>query len=79
MGVVTVAAAVSAVSGAEATVAVAWLRTHSQLRRARERSRHGHLRDLPPGSRVVDLGRHGLVIEIGPRPVGDGSHLRAAR
>lgn len=39
-------------------------------RREREQARCNHLQHLPPGSRVVDLGRHGMVIEVGGQDTG---------
>jgi preprotein translocase subunit YajC len=79
MGVTIALAAVPAVCAAVATIAVAWLQVRGRRQQARDRARQDHVCSLPPGSRVVDLGRHGLVIEIGPRPGGEGNHHRAAR
>jgi len=70
MDAITVTAAASAVTGAAATVAAAWLRSRSQWQQAREESRRDHLHHLPPGSRVVDLGEHGVVIEVGGQAAG---------
>jgi hypothetical protein len=65
MDAITVTAAASAVTGAAVTVATAWLRARCQRQQAREESRRDHLHHLPPGSRVVDLGEHGMMIEVG--------------
>jgi hypothetical protein len=62
-----------------ATIAVAWLRARGQRQRVRERARHDEVRSLPPGSRMVDLGRHGLVIDIGSPSPGESNHRRADR
>lgn len=67
MDATTVTAAACALTGAVTTMAGAWLRARSQRQRAREKSRRDHLRDLPPGSRIIDLGEHGIVIEVGDR------------
>lgn len=42
-----------------------WLRGRVRRQRSREDSRRDHLRHLPPGSRVIDLGGRGIVIEVG--------------
>lgn len=60
--------AAALLSGALASLAAlggTWLRSHAQRHRAREEARRDHLRYLPPGSRLLDLGRHGMVIELG--------------
>lgn len=68
MDAVTVAAAVPALTSAAVTIARAWLRAHGERLRVKERSRQDYVRSLPPGSRIIDLGKNGLVIEMGPRP-----------
>jgi hypothetical protein len=60
---VTVVVALAPLIGGGITLAGSWL----QGRMAR-RSLQQHARQLPPGSRVIDLGGHGIVIEIGGRP-----------
>ncbi|WP_061296981.1 hypothetical protein [Herbidospora cretacea] len=45
-----------------------WLRVHLQRIRLREESRRDHIRHLPPGSRVLDLGSRGVVIDVGRPP-----------
>jgi hypothetical protein len=60
---ITVASAVSAVGGMVGMLVTARVRRH----RAREAARRDHLRYLPPGSRIVDLGDRGLTIEVGDR------------
>ena len=63
-------ASVTAAVAAVPVVVRAWSRQAAAQRRAREQARCDHLRHLPPGSRVVDLGRHGMVIEVGGRDDG---------
>ena len=65
MDATSVTAVLSALAGSTTTVAAIWLRTRGQQMRAREKARRGELRDLPPGTRVVDLGKHGLIIDVG--------------
>lgn len=61
------ATAASIATAANATASFwmiqAWRRV--QQDRAREASRRAHVRDLPPGSRIRDLGSRGILIEIG--------------
>lgn len=64
--VTAVTATVSAVVGAGATVARAWVQAHGR-QQARKESGLDRLSDLPLGSRVIDFGRHGMVIEVGGR------------
>lgn len=61
----TMQALATAVCGAAGVVMAAWVRGRAQRHRAREAARRDHLRDLPHGSRVIDLGEHGMVIEVG--------------
>jgi hypothetical protein len=49
------------------TIARVWLKTRGQARRSREESRRQHLRILPSGSRIIDLGERGIIIEVGGR------------
>lgn len=51
-----------------------WVWERAAGRRAREASRRDHVRYLPAGSRIVDLGRHGMVIDVGSgeEPAGAG-------
>lgn len=65
MGATSVVTAISALAGSAATIAAVWLRTRAQQLNGREKARRDQLRDLPPGSRIVDLGKHGLIIDIG--------------
>jgi hypothetical protein len=62
---VTATAIVAAVLGAATTITGTWLRGRVLRQRAREEARRDHLRRLPPGSRLIDLGDRGLVIEVG--------------
>jgi hypothetical protein len=50
-----------------ATIPRAWISSVVARHRAREESRYRCLRALPPGSRVVDLGEHGMLIDVGGR------------
>ena len=68
MDAMTITAALSALAGSATTIATVWLRTRSQETRARENSRRSQMRELPPGSRIVDLGRRGMVIDVGGTP-----------
>ncbi|MEU6555359.1 hypothetical protein ABZ915_34625 [Streptomyces sp. NPDC046915] len=67
--VVTMAGAVIT---AITTIAGGWLKARVHLRRYREESRRQHVRILPAGSRIIDLGEHGIVIEVGGREGGAG-------
>ncbi|WP_282203614.1 hypothetical protein [Kitasatospora fiedleri] len=49
------------------SVTAAWFKARVQVRRERELSRRQHLRALPAGSRIVDLGERGMLIEVGER------------
>ncbi|MCX5327849.1 hypothetical protein [Streptomyces sp. NBC_00140] len=60
--VVTMAGAVIT---AITTIASGWLKARVQLRRSREESRQKHVRTLPTGSRIIDLGERGIIIEVG--------------
>jgi hypothetical protein len=68
MDAVTIAAVVPAITSAGVAIARVWLRAGGERQRVRERSRHDYACSLPSGSRIIDLGKNGLVIEIGPRP-----------
>ncbi|MGW3820489.1 hypothetical protein [Streptomyces sp. NPDC005046] len=60
LAVVTMAA-ITAIT----TITGGWLKARSQLGRSREESRREHVRTLPKGSRIIDLGERGIVIEVG--------------
>jgi hypothetical protein len=60
LGVITGTAA-----GAATAALRLWVWERVAVSRAREASRRDHARQLPPGSRIVDLGRHGMVIDVG--------------
>lgn len=62
---VTVAWVISVITGAVGTAVSVWVRGRVQRCRAREEARIEHLHRLPPGSRLIDLGERGLVIEVG--------------
>jgi hypothetical protein len=61
---VTVIAAVAPMLGGLLSAASACLQRRAGGRRLSRRT----LKALPPGSRMIDLGEHGLLIEIGERP-----------
>ncbi|MEY9842012.1 hypothetical protein ABH941_007295 [Streptacidiphilus sp. EB103A] len=63
--------ALAAVSGV-ATLGMGWLKARVQQRRAREESRRQYVRTLPAYSRIIDLGEHGIMIEVGAREGGAG-------
>ena len=66
MGITSVtAAALSALAGSATTITITWLRTRAQRLRAHDQSRRDTARHLPPGSRIVDLGAHGMIIDVG--------------
>lgn len=67
MGSISVTAALSALAGSATTVVTVWLRARSRERQSRDRSSRKAVQSLPPGSRIVDLGRHGVIIDIGGR------------
>ncbi len=56
---------VTAVTGAAAALLRAWICSRVQRQQAREASRRDHVRCLPPGSRIVDWGERGMMIEVG--------------
>ncbi|MFB6642942.1 hypothetical protein ACFCYF_37615 [Streptomyces chartreusis] len=68
--------AASAVITCIATVSTGWLRARVQVNRDREESRRRYARSLPGGSRILDLGDRGLVIEVGRREEGTGGTQR---
>ena len=70
MDPVTLTAVVSTVVAAASAGASAWLQARVRQQRAREQARGAQLRELPPGSRVIDLGKHGIVIEVGSERAG---------
>ncbi len=68
MDPLTTAALLTAVLGALTTLGGTWLRGRVRHQMAREEARRDHIRHLPPGSRLLDLGRIGMVIEISGHP-----------
>jgi hypothetical protein len=79
----SVTASVTAAAGATAAIATAGLQLRGRRQRARElRAQAKERRDLlrlPPGSRVIDFGKHGMVIEVGDRPEARQNDRYAAR
>ena len=65
MDLAIAASAGTAVLGVLGTLGAVWLREHRRRRQLREQARRDHVRCLPPGSRIVDLGGYGMVIDIG--------------
>jgi preprotein translocase subunit YajC len=72
MDPVTLTAVVSTVTAAASVGASAWLQARVRQQRAREQARGEQLRELPPGSRVIDLGEHGIVVGLDPQWNGHG-------
>ncbi|QKW32463.1 hypothetical protein HUT17_04850 (plasmid) [Nocardiopsis flavescens] len=71
-----VVSAVAAIAGGGGTLVGLVLREHRLRRRDREKSRGDHVRHLPPGSRVIDFGGRGMVIDIAdPAQSGRGERL----
>jgi hypothetical protein len=68
----TAAALLTAAVGTAGAFLRAWLRSRVQCRQAREASRRDHVRCLPPGSRIVDLGERGVIVEVGGRAASAG-------
>lgn len=73
-GTTAVMTMAGAVITAVTTIAGTWLKARVQLRRCREESRRQHVRMLPTGSRVIDLGERGIFIEVGGQEGGAGEH-----
>ena len=65
MDPVTAVTIASAIAGAAATVLGMWLSWRTERRRDQDAARRDYANRLPPGSRIVDLGKHGAVIDIG--------------
>jgi membrane protein implicated in regulation of membrane protease activity len=74
----SVIAAASAVAGAGATVAKAWVQARGR-QRAREESSRARLSDLPPGSRVIVFAGDGMLLEVGGGNNQMGKGYRAFR
>lgn len=64
---ITIAAVSTVCANTASVLAQAWTWRRTARRRGREAARHQQLRlrSLPAGSRIVDLGEHVLVIDIG--------------
>ncbi|HET9970330.1 MAG TPA: hypothetical protein VFQ68_19005 [Streptosporangiaceae bacterium] len=65
MDPVTVATAVTAVAGMLGTLVTAGVRGRTARAIAREAARRDHVRYLRSGSRIIDLGDRGVMIEVG--------------
>jgi hypothetical protein len=61
---ITIAAVSTVCANTASVLAQAWTWQRTARTRGREAARHQHLRSLPAGSRIVDLGGHVLVIDI---------------
>lgn len=57
--------AVSTVCASVVSAVHAWAWQRVARKRGRETAGHQHVRHLPVGSRIVDLGDRGLLIDIG--------------
>jgi hypothetical protein len=65
MNVNSVAVVLPALSGPAAAMLTAWLRSPRRRQACSGGAcRHG---GLPAGSRVIDLGRHGVIVDVGAR------------
>lgn len=62
------ASSVTAVAVAVVALAGSCFRARVQRQRAREEARADHIRNLGPGSRLIDLGENGILIELGAEP-----------
>jgi hypothetical protein len=60
-----IAAAVLSTVTAAVRIAARWLDGRHHLLQLRELSRCDHVRSLPAGSRIVDLGASAIVIQVG--------------
>lgn len=65
MDYATLMASATAIGGGLCTLGSIWLRSRLQHHRLREEARRDHVRRLPAGSWLLDMGRHGVIIEIG--------------
>lgn len=65
MDTMDLASSVTAVTGAAVALVGSCFRARVQRQRAREEARADHVRNLGPGSRVLDLGENGILIEFG--------------
>lgn len=61
----TVTVILTAAGGTATAIATRWLRARVQCTQAREASRRQHVTRLPAGSRIIDRGSQGIVIEVG--------------
>lgn len=57
--------------GSATTIVTVWLRSRCRERQSRDQSSRKTAQALPPGSRIVDLGRRGVIIDVGTRTVGE--------
>ena len=67
MDLVTLGLIAATAGGAATTSLRLWAWKRVAERQAREASRCDHVHHLPAGSRIVDLGRHGMIIDVGTR------------
>lgn len=72
MHLVITSAAAGGLAASFSAIAAAWLRQRAKSLKAREDARRDHVRHLPPGSHLVDLGQRGIVIEVGERATREG-------
>ncbi len=69
-----IAGTVTGVSfGGVSTLVAAWMHQRGKCQRLREEVRRDHVRHLPAGSHVIDLGGRGILIEVGKRGGIEGS------
>ena len=84
MDVTLIATGVSAAAGVVGAIAAAWplMRGRRRARQDAQRDKGDmlhELRQLPPGSRVVNFGDQGMFIEIGEGTVADRGERDAAQ
>jgi hypothetical protein len=65
MGAATLDMLVATAAGVATAALRLWTWERVAKCRAREAARRDHVRHLPPGSRLVEPGRHGIVIHVG--------------
>lgn len=74
MDTATVTAVATTITAGVSAGANAWLQARARQQRAREDARGRQLRQLPPGSRLIDFGEHGIVIEVGGSRTAQDDH-----
>ena len=78
MGPLVLGTIITSAIGGMSTVIVSCLRQRTANQRLIEKRRQAQLLNLPPGSHVVDLGRRGIVIDVGRRADNSKDNVNAA-